>query len=526
MKPKEGICFLPKMPNILKFDSEARQKLLDGLNTVADAVGATLGPKGRNVAIEQGPLTPHVVHDGVTVARSITLKDPFENMGAQLIKSSAQKTNDKAGDGTTTATVLAQAIANEGLKRIAAGENPMTLKKEIEDSLQVVLTKLGKLAKQVETDEELEQIATISSSDPELGTLIAQAVKKVGKDGVVTVEEGSGFETSVDYKQGMEIERGYLSPYFITDPARSECVYNDAYLLITDQKISHNFELMPFLEKFFKDGKKPLVIMASTVDDEALATLVVNRLKGGFEVCAIQAPSWGPRRLDELEDIAVLTGGVVITQDSGRALESVQLEELGRADKIVISRDNTVITGGKGAKKAIERRVDDLKSQIELATTDYDKDIKKQRMAKLVGGVAVINVGGTTEVELKERKERVIDAVNATKAAIEDGIVAGGELTLLRLSVKCKGVLGTAMREPFKKLMENAGFEYGDVAASMFGQPYPFGIDVTDGEVKDLILAGIIDPVKVTRSALENAVSIATMIMTTNVLIVEDREDK
>lgn len=522
------------MPNLLKFDQDARDALLKGLNTVADAVSATLGPKGRNVAIEQGYGTPLVIHDGVTVARRIVLKDPFENMGAQLVKDAAQKTNDKAGDGTTTATILAQAIANEAMKQIQSGANAQTLKKGIEEALKLVLEELKKLAKEVKTDEELEQVATISSTDPDLGKLIAQAIKKVGKDGVVTVEEGSGFETAVEYKEGMEIDRGYLSPYFVTDQSRVEASLDNPYILLTDKKISHSYELVPFLEKFVAAGKvKDLVIIASEVNDEALAMLVVNKLKGTFNVLAIQAPAFGGRRIDELEDLAALTGGHVVTQDSGRELESVEFEELGQAGRVTSDRDRTIITDGKGDPKAIKARKDDLQSQLLIANTDFDKDIKKQRLAKLAGGVAVINVGATTEVEMKEKKERVIDAVNATKAAIEEGIVAGGEITLYGLSTLAlekqnlgASILFQALRQPFRKLVENAGINFIDAEELIARGKYPFGLDVEDKVMKDMVKAGIIDPVKVTRSALENAVSIAVMIMTNSVLIVDERETK
>lgn len=514
------------MPNDLKFDQDARDALLKGLNTVANAVGATLGPKGRNVAIEQGYGMPLVIHDGVTVARRIILKDPFENMGAQLVKDAAQKTNDKAGDGTTTATILAQAITNEAMRQIQAGANAQTLKKEIEDELVVILAELKKLAKNVKTDEELEQVATISSTDPILGKLIAEAIKKVGKDGVVSVEEGSGLETTVDYKEGMEIDRGYLSPYFVTDRDKNEAVLSDPYILLTDRKINHDYDIIPFLEKFIGSGQvKDLVIIASEITDEALALLVVNNLKGSFRVIAIPAPAFGLRRIEELEDLAALTGGSVITQDSGRSLDTVEFEELGQAGKVTVTQYTTVILDGKGKKTNIEAKKKELQAQIGLASNDYERDVKKQRLAKLAGGVAVINVGAMTEVELKEKKERVIDATNATKAAIEEGIVAGGEVTLLTLS-KGTGLLRKALAEPFRRLIENAGLNAEESWAKLVLTQYPSGIDVMDGQVKDLIKAGVIDPVKVTRTALENACSIACMILTNSVLIVDEREQK
>lgn len=516
------------MTNELKFNSEARESLLKGINIVADAVSATLGPRGRNVAIErpaQG-LPALVVHDGVTVARSIILKDPFQNMGAQLLVEAASQTNNTAGDGTTTATVLAQAIANEALKVIEAGANPMVVKKGIEDALELVLEELKKLAKDVTTDEEIEQIATISSASPELGKLVAEALDKVGKDGVVTVEEGKDFNTYIEYKQGMEIDRGYLSSYFVTKPETHESIIEDAFVLLTDKKINYGYQLVPFLEKFVQAGHKNLVIFAGEVVEEGMATLVVNKLRGGLNVVAITAPAYGGRRIDELEDLAILTGGKVILHESGREIESVELEELGRADKVVSDRDKTIITGGKGTSEAIQGRMDQIRKQLESSNTQYDKDIKKQRLAKLAGGVAVINVGAPTEPELKEKKERVIDAVNATKAAIAEGIVAGGEITLLRLSKLTTGILAEALKQPFKRLVENAGLEYAEVREMLSGKEYPMGIDVTDGTVKDLIKAGVIDPVKVTRSALQNAVSVALMIATTAVTIVDERVEK
>lgn len=511
--------------NILKFDTEARKSLQRGMNVVADAVSATLGPRGHNVSIERPArnLAPLVLHDGVSVARSINLKDPFENMGAQLLKEAAIETNDVAGDGTTTSTILAQAIANRALE---AGGNSMVVKKEIEDSLKVVLKELDKLAKKIETDEEIEQVATISSADPELGKLVAEALSKVGKDGVVTVEEGKGFDTTVEYKQGMEIDRGYLSPYFVTDQDTVEASIEDPFVLLTDKKLNYAYQVVPFLEKFVKAGHKNLVIIAGEVVEEAMAALVINRLRGVVNVVAIQAPAFGGRRVDELGDLAVLMGATPLLEESGRELDSFELEELGQAGKVVSDRDKTVITDGKGNPEEIEKRIEHIRKQIEIANTEYDKDIKKQRLAKMAGGVAVINVGAVTEPELKEKKERVIDAVNATKAAISEGIVAGGEITLLTLSKLGEGILYDALKQPFKRLIENSGMDYADIREQMAGKNYPFGVDVIDGKVKDLIKAGVIDPVKVTRSALENAVSVACLVLTTNVAIVDDREEK
>jgi chaperonin GroEL len=512
------------MSNQLKFNTEARESLLKGVNTLAEAVASTLGPKGRNVVIEQ--LSGHhlVVHDGVTVARSINLKDPFEKVGADLIKEAAQKTNDIAGDGTTTATIIAQAIVSEALQAIEKGENPQTIKKEIEDALVVVLEELKKLTKEITTDEEVEQVASISSSNPQLGKLVAEALKKVGVDGVVTVEEGNTFETTIEYRQGLEVDKGYLSPYFVTDKAKNEAILDNPYILLTDMKISHNYDILPFLEKFLDDDRKDLVIFASTVDDEALQTLVINNIRENkpINVIAVQAPSFGLRRLDELEDLAVLTGGKVISMDSGRELKSVLIEELGRADKITSSRDKTVIMGGKGSTEALERRMDDLRTQIKEASTDYEKDVKKQRLAKLSGGIAVINVGGNSEIEVREKKERVIDAVNATKAAIEEGIVAGGEITLHQIS-DINSLLGRALLQPYYQLLDNAGLKAEE---NIVEKGYPYGMDVMDGQVKDLIKTGIIDPVKVTRTALENAVSVACMIITCACVIAEEVKDE
>ncbi len=514
------------MSNILKYNQDARDALQRGINQVAEAVASTLGPKGKFVSIERMNQAPLVVRDGVTVARSITLQDPFEDQGAKLLISTAQKTNDRAGDGTTTATILAQALVNEGLKQIAAGADPQTLKKQIEDALVLVLEALKKLSVEIKTDDELEQVATISCADPVLGKIIAEAIKTVGKDGVVTIEEGNGFETTVEYKQGMEIDRGYVSPYFVTNKETVEAVLEDAYIVLTDLQISHNYEIVPFLERIMPEGaeRKNLVIFGDVLD-EALATLVLNCIRGNLKCCVVTPPAYAGRRIDELEDMAALTGGHVITRDSGRSIESVTIEELGRAAKVVSDRDRTIIFDGKGSQDAVDARVADLKKQLEVANTDYDKQIKQQRIAKLVGGVAVIRVGGVTETEIKERKERINDAVNAVKAAIEEGIVAGGELTLLTLA-KDAGVLSQALKQPFKRLMENSGIDYADARLKMFGDEYPKGIDVMDGVSKNLIKAGIIDPAKVTRSALENAVSIASMVLTTTTLIAEERESK
>ena len=529
---------MSKLLKDLKFGTDARNSLLKGMNVVADAVGSTLGPRGRNVAVDQYQdvdVPPTILHDGVSVARSINLPDNFEDMGARLLKDAALRTNEKAGDGTTTATILAQAIVKEALKNIEAGINPMVLKKEIEDSLKAVLTRLSELSKDVASDEEIEQVATISAADPSIGKLVAEALGKVGKDGIITVEEGKTMETEVEYKQGMEIDRGYLSPYFINNQERVEAVIEEPFILLTDKKINYGYELKPFLEKFLAAGHKNLVVFAGEVVEEGMQMFVVNKVRGVLSVVAVQAPAFGDRRIDELEDLATLVGGHAILEDSGRDLKSIEIEELGKADKVISDRDKTIIIKGHGDKKAIKKRVDSLREQIKLANTDFDREIKQERLAKLAGSIAIINVGAATEIELKEKKERVIDAVAATKAAVEEGIVAGGEVTLLYMALKgLQGkfvatggkILQEALKAPFKKLIDNAGFDYAEVLQKLSGKDYPFGIDVLDGEVKDMIKSGIVDPVKVTRSALENAVSVAIMTMSTNTLIVDHPKEE
>jgi chaperonin GroEL len=523
-----------KISKDIKRDHEARASLLSGMEKVAESVATTLGPKGQNVAIANPSGTPSIIHDGVSVAKSINLEDPFEDMGAQLIKTAAQKTNDKAGDGTTTSSILALSIAKEGFSMVGSGTNPMFLKDQIDSALSDVLKELKKMSTPV--GDGTEMVATISSASREIGEIVAKAINKVGKNGVVTVENGNGMETTVDYKQGMEIDRGFLSTQFITNEAKGSATVEDAYILITDKKINHNYELVPFLEKIMKETQsKNIVIFASEVLDEALGTLVVNKLRGALNCIAVQSPSYGVRRIDELWDIATVTGGTPILVDSGRPLETVEVSELGRAGKIISDREKTVILDGLGNPDSIKLRINNLEEQIQTAQTDFEKDIKKERLAKLSGGVAVINVGAPTEVALSDRKERVIDAVNATKAAIEEGIVAGGEITLLNLAYHdlFKGhnnpgghILSESLKQPFKRLVENAGLDYADCWNRISNKKYPFGIDVADGKVKDLILSGIIDPVKVTRLALENAVSVATMAITTRVLIADHKEDK
>lgn len=515
----------------LLFDSEARAKLIEGIDIVAEAVGSTLGPRGRNVAVEIYPdmdVPPTVLHDGVSVARSINLEDRFADMGARLLKDAALKTNEVAGDGTTTATVLAQAIVKEAMKHVQAGTNPMQLKRELEEALGVIKQELKKLSTEISTEVEKTQIATISAADPEIGKLVASALTKVGDDGVITVEEGNNVETTVDYKQGYEFDRGFLSPYFVNDHERSEANYEKPYILLTDKKLNYHYDIVPFLMKFTKEtGKKDLVIVAGEVIEEALQTLVVNKMKGNINVVAVQAPGYGQARADMLHDIASFTGAHPILEDSGRKLDSVQVEELGRADRVIADREKTVLIGGQGKKSMVAQRQHEIREQLKLAKYEFDTVIKKERLAKLSGSVAIVNVGAVTEVEMKEKKERVIDAIAATKAAIDEGVVAGGEITLLKLASKAPvssiggRILSEALKSPFKKLVSNAGLDYSEALQLLGSARYPKGIDVTDGEVKDLIKAGVIDPAKVTRSALENAVSVATMILTTNVLVVD-----
>ncbi|MBI2338207.1 chaperonin GroEL [Candidatus Daviesbacteria bacterium] len=523
------------MAKILKFDSDAREKLLKGINTLTEAVATTLGPKGRNVALDKKWGAPNVVHDGVTVAKEIDLEDPFENMGAQLLKEAASKTADIAGDGTTTATILAKAIVTEGLKNIQAGSNPMILKHGIEKAVVVLVEELKKMSKKIVSQEEVAQVATISAADSQIGNLIAASLQKVGKDGVVTVEEGKTMEMSVDYKEGMEFDKGFVSPYFVTDTDKMESSIEDAHILITDKKISSAADLVPFLEKFVQISKN-LVIIADEVEGEALALLVVNKLRSTFNVLAVKAPGFGDRRKEMLEDIAILTGGTVISEDTGKKFESVEMDELGRAGRVTSDKDNTLIVDGKGVKAKIEGRIAQIRKELAASDSEFDKEKLQERLAKLTGGVAVINVGAATEIELKEKKERVIDAVAATKAAIAEGIVPGGEVALLRAgkaldTVVAEGeekvgveIVKKSLEQPFRLLVKNAGMDDGIALSKVMAQNGNMGIDVLDGTVKDLVKAGIIDPVKVTRSALQNAASVAVMVMTTHVLITDKPE--
>jgi chaperonin GroEL len=522
----------------LKFGDEARQSLVYGVNTLAKAVITTLGPKGRNVALDKKWGAPAVVHDGVSVAKEIELQDPFANMGAQLVKQAAEKTNDAAGDGTTTATALAQAIVTQGMKNITSGANPMSIKRGIDKGVEAVVEEIKKTSKPIKTQEEIAQVATISAGDVEIGQKIAEALEKVGRDGVVTVEEGKGLTIEIEYKEGMEFDKGYASQYFVTIPDKMEAEIDSPYILITDKKITSIQDMLPFLENFIKVSKN-LVIIADDLEGEALATLVVNKLRGAFNVLAVKAPGFGDRRKATLEDIAILTGGTVISEDTGRTFEGVKIEDLGRADKVWADKDNCRIIGGKGDAKLLQARIKQLREEMNKTTSEFDREKLGERLAKLSGGVAVINVGAATEVELNDRKERVKDAVGATKAAVEEGIVPGGEVTLIRAakaldSFKLDGdekvgldILRFALEQPFRWLLKNAGLDDGYflqmVAQSKEGD---FGINVSTGQTGSMTKFGIIDPAKVTRSALQNAASVATMILTTEALVTELPEKK
>ncbi|MCR4264032.1 MAG: chaperonin GroEL [Candidatus Roizmanbacteria bacterium] len=529
------------MAKQFKFSEEARQALLAGVSVVAKAVITTLGPKGRNVALDKKWGAPTVVHDGVTVAKEVELQDPFENMGAQLAKEAADKTNDNAGDGTTTSTVLTYEIVSAGLKNITAGANPMILRKGIEEAGKAIEDELKKQAKDVKNQEEITQVATISAGDDQIGKLIAEALQKVGKDGVVTVEEGKGLEMSIEYTEGMEFDKGYASAYFVTDPSRMEAEIASAYILITDKKISSIQDLVPFLEGFVKVSKN-LVIIADDIEGEALATLVVNKLRGIVNVLAIKAPGFGDRRKAMLEDIAILTGGTVISEDTGRKLENITVEDCGRADKVWANSDTCRIIGGKGEKKHMTARVSQIRREIENTDSDFDKEKLQERLAKLTGGVAVINVGAATEVEMKEKKERVNDAVSATKAAIEEGIVPGGGVALLRArkvlnvfkkSLKSEDeqtgveILYKALEKPMLWIAKNAGMDAGWVVKTVENNTDKnYGFNAATNDFGNMIKFGIVDPVKVTRMALKNAVSIGTMILTTEALITDIPEKK
>ena len=527
------------MAKDIKFDIEARDGLKRGVDALANAVKVTLGPKGRNVIIGKSFGGPNVTKDGVTVAKEIELKDPLENMGAQMVKEVASKTNDLAGDGTTTATVLAQAIVKEGLKNVAAGANPMDLKRGIDKAVEAIVADLGKQAKVVGSDsEKIKQIASISANNDEvIGELIATAFGKVGKEGVITVEEAKGTDTYVDVVEGMQFDRGYLSPYFVTNPEKMNVELENPYILLYDKKVSSLKELLPVLEPVAQSGK-PLLIIAEDVDGEALSTLVVNKLRGALKIAAVKAPGFGDRRKAMLEDIAILTGGTVIAEESGYTLENATLEMLGTAEKITIDKDNTTIVNGAGNADLIKNRVNQIKGQMETTTSDYDKEKLQERLAKLAGGVAVLYVGAASEVEMKEKKDRVDDALHATRAAVEEGIVAGGGVALLRAksalaSIKADNadeatgiqIVFRAVESPLRTIVENAGLEGSVVVAKVSEGTGDFGYNAKTDEYVDMLKAGIIDPKKVTRVALENAASVAGMILTTECALVEIKEE-
>jgi len=512
------------------YGEEARQKLKAGIDKLADAVVTTLGPKGRNVALENSYGAPNVVHDGVTVAKEIELEDKFENMGAQLVQEAAGKTNDVAGDGTTTATLLAQALVEEGMREVSAGANPMVLKRGLEKAAEVTIKEIQNLAKPISTKEEKAQVAKVSAQNDEIGEMIAEAMEKVGDNGVITVDESKGFDMELEYKEGMQFDKGYASAYFVTNPDKMEAEIEDPHILVTDQKVSNIQELLPMLENLMKVSKN-LVILAEDIEGEALATLVVNKMRGTFNALAIKAPGFGDRRKSMLEDIAVLTGATMISEDTGRKLDSVMIEDLGRAEKVVSTKDDTIIVGGKGDKGILEQRVSQIDKQIAQASSDYDKEKLQERAAKLSGGVAVINVGAATELELKEKKLRVEDAVNATKAAVEEGIVPGGGVATYAvreaiLKLKLSGeekigadILYAALAKPIRRIIENAGEDADKILDGMKGKG--MGFNVMTMEYGDMIKQGIADPAKVTRSAIQNAVSVATMILTTECLVAD-----
>ena len=519
------------------YGEDARRKLKTGVDKLAKAVVTTLGPKGRNVGIDKSWGTPQVIHDGVSIAKEIELEDKFENMGAQLVKEAASKTNDVAGDGTTTSTMLAQAIIEEGMKVISTGSNPMIIRKGLEKACETGVAEIKKLSKAVSSKEEKAQVATVSAQNTEIGNLIAQAMEKVGNDGVITVEESRGFEMELSYKEGMQFEKGYLSPYFITNPERMEASLDNPYILVTDSKVSNIQELLPVLEQLMKLSKN-IVIIADDIDGDALTTLVVNKLRGTISPIAIKAPGFGDRRKEMLEDIAVITGATLISSETGRKLETASLEDLGRADKVVSTKDETIIVGGQGNKKEVKERVSLIKKVFETSDSSYDKEKLQERIAKLSGGVAVISVGANTEAELKEKKLRVEDAVNATKAAVEEGIVAGGGVTLLRIrkaieKLKLEGeekigaqILMQALEKPLRMIVENAGEDSGKILSNIERlheekKNYNIGYNVMIMDYKDMIEEGILDPAKVTRSALQNAVSVAVTILTTECLITD-----
>ncbi|MCI6171096.1 MAG: chaperonin GroEL [Selenomonas bovis] len=524
------------MAKQILFEEEARRALGRGVDALANAVKVTLGPKGRNVVLDKKFGAPTITNDGVTIARDIELEDPFENMGAQLVKEVATKTNDIAGDGTTTATLLAQAMIHEGMKNVAAGANPMIIKKGIDKAVTALVDEIKAKSKKVEGQADIAQVATISSANEETGSLIAEAMEKVGKDGVITVEESKTMKTNLSVKEGMQFDRGYISPYLVTDTDKMEAALDDPYILITDRKISAINDILPILEQVVKSGKQ-LAIIAEDVDGEALTTIVVNKLRGTFKALAVKAPGFGDRRKAMLQDIATLTGGSVISEELGRKLDSVTLEDLGQAHKIVSTKDETTIIGGKGDKDAIAERVAQIKQQITKTTSDFDKEKLQERLAKLAGGVAVIEIGAATEVEMKDKKYRIEDALNATRAAVEEGIVAGGGTTFIDIQpaldkIEAEGdekvgvnIVRRAIEEPVRQIADNAGLEGSVVVENVKKAGTGVGFNALKNEYVDMIGAGIVDPAKVTRSALQNAASIASMVLTTETLVADKPEE-
>ena len=527
----------------LVFGEEARRKLRDGIDVLAEAVATTLGPKGRNVALDRKFGSPTITHDGVTVAKEIELEDPFENMGVQLLKEAATKTNDIAGDGTTTSTVLAHAMVTEGLKTLAAGSNPMMLKRGIEAASKKVAEAIRAQAIEISTKEEIANVATISAQDRPIGDLIAEVMDKVGKDGVITVEESKGLEFEQEYVEGMQFDRGYISPYFVTDSEHMEAVIENPYILIHDKKISAAQDLLPLLEKLVQVGNRELVLIAEDIDGEALATMVLNKIRGTLNVLAIKAPGFGDRRKAMLQDIAILTGATVISEETGRKLDSAEVADLGRAEKVVSDKDNTTVIGGKGDAKGIKGRIEQIRVEIDKTTSDYDREKLQERLAKLSGGVAIIRVGAATETELKEKKHRVEDALSATRAAVEEGIVPGGGVALLNAMKELDGlkvegddattgvnIVRKALEVPMRRIAANAGFD-GSVIVENVRQEQAktkntkIGFDILTEKLEDMVKGGVIDPAKVTRGALENATSIAAMILTTEALITDVPEE-
>jgi chaperonin GroEL len=525
------------MAKQLLFDAEARDEMRKGVDRVANAVRITIGPKGRNVVLDKKFGSPTITNDGVTIAKEIELEEPFQNMGAQLVKEVASKTNDIAGDGTTTATVLAQALISAGLQNVAAGANPIQLKKGIELAVEAVVKAIKEQSVPIGDREKIAQVAAISAADPEIGEIVADAMEKVGKDGVITVEESKGLETELELVEGMQFDKGYTSPYMVTNAQRMEAVLEDPYILITDRKISAIADLLPILEKVVQSGK-PLLIIAEDVDGEAHATLIVNKLRGTFNAVAVKAPGFGDRRKAMLQDIAILTGGQVISEEVGLKLDSAQLTSLGRARRVTVTKDDTTLVEGAGSPDAIKGRIEQIKAEIEKSTSDWDKEKLQERLAKLAGGVAVIKVGAATETELKEKKHRMEDAVSATRAAVEEGIVPGGGVVLVNCvfaldSVKAEGdvktgvnILRRALEEPLRQIADNAGEEGSVVVEKVKGLPKGHGYNAATGEYGDMVAAGIIDPTKVTRSALQNAASIAALLLTTEALITDIPEKK